>query len=127
MKIYTKTGDKGETGLFGGKRVSKSDLRVEVYGALDELNSAIGMAFSEIEKNKKLVGGKQAAILHHARTICRRAERRAVELLEKEHVPLEIIAFLNRLSDLLFAMARLATYQEGKQEIKWRRWKECNH
>lgn len=177
IKIYTKTGDKGQTSLFGGKKVSKASLRTEAIGSVDELNSVIGFAVTEI-KNAKLKnellkiqhdlfaigsalaspntkykrqntkylesritgleilidllteklpelqnfilpgGGKAGASLHLTRSICRRAERRVV-LLTKEKVAPEIIIYLNRLSDLLFTMARFVNYQERKKEIIW--------
>mgnify|MGYP001614976520 CR=1 FL=1 len=191
IKIYTRTGDKGQTSLFGGKRVSKSDLRVEAYGTVDELNSAIGMATARIndeglmmkdklvkiqhdlftigsilaspstkrypsaslrastldakrlkkrvEKFEKFIdemtlklpelqnfilpgGGKAGSLLHFARTICRRAERRIVELSKKEKVDPSILAYLNRLSDLLFTMARFVNYKEGKKEVIWKKY-----
>lgn len=180
MKIYTKTGDKGETGLFNGERVPKSSLRVNVYGTVDELNTVIGLgrAFDPPEmledglkqisamlfslgtdlaspldpppkfeviriteenykyleelidiyeerlpklKNFILPGGsKVAAFLHNGRTVCRRAERLAVELAAAEPVNESAIIFLNRLSDYLFVAARLANYLEGVKDIEWR-------
>lgn len=178
VKIYTKTGDKGETSLFGGKRVSKADLRVEAYGCVDELTSLIGVIISQYQKSKiknelsniqndlfeissvlaspntkyyiqntkylesrvgdfellidKLSkdlpelknfilpgGGEAGSLLHFARTVCRRAERRIVELSQKENVPENIIAYFNRLSDLLFVMARYINYKEKKKEVIW--------
>lgn len=173
MKIYTKTGDKGETSLFGGKRVSKADLRVEAYGTVDELNSAIGIAIAESqasECNSELIriqndlldigsvlanpkaksirlekrveefeglidvmtkelpalanfilpgGGKGGAQLHFARTLARRAERRIVALAQKEVIDNGILIYFNRLSDLLFTMARFVNYKEKKQEVLW--------
>ncbi|MBI2034716.1 MAG: cob(I)yrinic acid a,c-diamide adenosyltransferase [Candidatus Levybacteria bacterium] len=189
MKIYTRTGDKGQTSLFGGRRVSKSSLRVEAYGTVDELNSAIGVVIAESQKSKvksqnynlkvkselekiqndlltigsmlaslesknqelriknlelrtkefeELIdeltsklpelhnfilpgGGKAGSLLHFARTVCRRAERRAVALAGKEHVPSEVLIYFNRLSDLLFTMARYTNMKEKKQEIIWRK------
>ncbi len=175
LKIYTKTGDKGETSLLDGKRVSKNDLRVEVLGEVDELNSAIGVAIAQVSSGeeeltkiqrdlfkigvllgkrekgeggrgkgeslevgikefekmidklaKKLPeiknfilpgGGKFGAALHLARAICRRVERRIVTLSEKEKVDPEILIYFNRLSDLLFIMARFVNFQEKKKEI----------
>ena len=176
MSIYTRTGDKGKTSLFSGQRVSKSDLRVEAYGTVDELNSAIGVAIAEISNikyqisniKKELVqvqkdlfeigsalaqsgirnldqrvedfekmidemtgklpplqnfilpgGGGAGSVLHFARTVCRRAERRIVALSEKGKVSSDIIVYLNRLSDLLFTMARFVNYKEKKKEIVW--------
>jgi cob(I)alamin adenosyltransferase len=179
MKIYTKTGDEGETGLFGGARVSKASLRVEAYGEVDELNSALGWARvcvsdaeldgvlnrvqndlfevgaelgSTAERKSKgpmplieesqvqaleraidkyeegpppltsfvLPGGSEgAARFHMARCICRRAERSLVELAGQEAVRGELFRYLNRLSDLLFVLARHANHQAGVQDIPW--------
>src|SRR3989344_3696019 len=171
MAIYTRTGDKGKTSLFDGKRVLKSDKKVETYGTVDELNSAIGAASAFIKiksinkeleeiqndlleigsslavsttlpadqlKNRpqefeKLIdkltkqlpplsqfilpgGGKGGAHLHVARTIARRAERRVVGLSRTEKVDEIIIIYLNRLSDLLFTMARFVNFKEKKKE-----------
>jgi cob(I)alamin adenosyltransferase len=174
MKIYTRTGDKGETGLFGGKRVSKASLRIEAYGTADELNAALGMAATQIsspeikqmlerlqnelhivcadlanpdlhrevpriraahvEALEKLCdqldeklpplqkfilpsGSFAGATLHYARTVARRAERRTVELAAHEEVNPETVRYLNRLSDLLFLMARTVNQQAGAPEI----------
>ena len=178
MKIYTKTGDKGETSLFGGKRVPKDSLRIEAYGTVDELNSILGIVRSknpndEIENilsslqddlfvlgadlatplthqskfipriskvhvqrlektidrlEKKLPplkifilpGGSVAGShLHFARTVCRRAERNTVRLSRNENIGEMVMAYLNRLSDLLFVMARYANHLKGKSEEKW--------
>ncbi|MHC4938920.1 MAG: cob(I)yrinic acid a,c-diamide adenosyltransferase [Planctomycetota bacterium] len=180
MKIYTRTGDSGETGLFGGGRVAKDALRVEAYGAVDELNAAIGLARaaglpealdavvgrlqSELfdlgadlatppgtsAREEKVVrvtpeqvarleedidaceeglppldafilpgGGPAGAGLHLARTICRRAERRTVELARSETVSPQVVPYLNRLSDLLFVLARAANAADGRPEQKW--------
>ena len=179
MKIYTKTGDTGETGLFDGTRVSKADARVEAYGAVDELNAWLGIIrahqpgvdldglLQDIQRdlfalgavladpthriaprvNKASVdaddvtrleqtidrlegtlpklrrfilpGGSPAgARLHLARTICRRAERRIVAL-GKDAVDPIVITYVNRLSDLLFVMARAANHQAGAPETEW--------
>ena len=178
MRIYTKTGDQGETGLVGGTRVAKDDVRVEAYGEVDELNGALGLARANCEdtqldeilgfvqlilfelgaelatpaesrkrssgilaaditrleafmdagdeelpplKTFILPGGNRlAASLHLARSICRRAERRAVHLkkVDKE-VADEPLIFLNRLSDCLFIMARLACHRVGAPEVLW--------
>ena len=179
-KIYTKTGDKGDTGLFGGGRVPKYSLRIEAYGTVDELNSFIGLASTEvkdtdveallekiqselftvgsnlaapdIEKDKSGIipkvtegfikdtenaidkfeekleplknfilpgGSKGAALLHVCRTICRRAERKVVELKSKEIVNDNIVIFLNRLSDLFFVLARHENKISGISDIKW--------
>lgn len=181
MRIYTRTGDKGDTGLFGGGRVPKSHPRVEAYGDVDELNAAIGLARSiemmpridevlapiqrdlfaigallatpDLEKMKQhlekaridedriaqleraidegddeleplrsfiLPGGTpKAAALHVARTVCRRAERRVVELQSETELPQLAIVYLNRLSDLLFTLARVANRRAGAGEVTW--------
>lgn len=175
-KIYTKTGDKGTTALFGGTRVSKANMRVEAYGTVDELNSHIGLVISlitedkvitkltqiqhelfdiggnladpkskelgylddrvgEMEKyidemTKKLTpltnfilpgGGRAGATIHIARTIARRAERRVVELGESEAIHENIKRYFNRLSDLLFTMARYVNMLEEKEETIWKK------
>lgn len=181
MKIYTKTGDRGETGLFGGGRVPKDDPRVAAYGDVDELNSAIGVAraagpsdlFDDLlqsiqrdlfslgghlatphpEKVRKALekaelsadrialfertidaadtelaplkafvlpaGTPKAAALHLARTVCRRAERSVVALMRAEAVPELFLVYLNRLSDLLFTLARLANHRDGRGDVTW--------
>ncbi|GAC1513976.1 MAG: cob(I)yrinic acid a,c-diamide adenosyltransferase [Gemmatimonadaceae bacterium] len=181
LKIYTKTGDTGSTGLFGGGRVQKDDLRVEAYGDVDELNAAIGMAralelmprvdevlvplqrdlFSigallatpepdkmrdqlakariddgriaqleraidagerELEPLTAFIlpgGTSKAAALHVARTVCRRAERRAVALDRTTPLPPLVIVYLNRLSDLLFVLARVSNRRAGTGEVTW--------
>jgi cob(I)alamin adenosyltransferase len=178
-KIYTRRGDDGSTGLFGGPRVGKDDLRVCAYGDVDELNSALGVAREEVPagdlrdlidslqselftlgaelatpdaaaapkevpritsdhvarleleidrlteelppmKNFILPGGSRAgAALHFCRTVCRRAERKVVELAESAPVPQQGVAYLNRLSDLLFVMARAGNLRAGGREIPW--------
>ena len=176
-KIYTRRGDDGSTGLFGGPRVRKDDLRVAAYGDVDELNSALGVAREELlpwadllavvdslqselftlgselatpdaaaaprevpritpehvarlereidrltaelpeMRNFIMPGGSRAgAALHFCRTVCRRAERACVTL-GAEPLPL---AYLNRLSDLLFTMARAANLRAGGREIPWK-------
>lgn len=178
MKIYTKKGDSGETGLLGGTRVPKYDLRIEAYGTVDELNSHIGLlscmdafearipmirdvqnslftigshlandpeksafqlppfdasgtaAFEkdmdEMEtslpelKNFVIPGGHAAnAQAHIARTVCRRAERRVVELASQAEVDPNIVQYLNRLSDWLFVLARKASLDTGSEEVVW--------
>ncbi|MFP4441128.1 MAG: cob(I)yrinic acid a,c-diamide adenosyltransferase [Chloroflexaceae bacterium] len=176
MKIYTKTGDKGETGLFGGERVSKDALRVRAYGEVDELNAMLGVVRThgldpqldaaliqvqnelfvlgsdlatpgeakyiprmseepvgrleqeidqfetELEplKNFILPGGTPAgAYLHLARTICRRAERSVVTLNSQEMINQAALHYLNRLSDWLFTLARLANTRQGVSDIPW--------
>jgi cob(I)alamin adenosyltransferase len=178
-KIYTRRGDDGSTGLFGGPRVRKDDLRVAAYGDIDELNSALGVAREEVPagdlralidalqselftlgaqlatpdaeaapkevpritaeqidrlereidrlteelppmKNFILPGGSRSgAALHFCRTVCRRAERKVVELAESSPVPEEALAYVNRLSDLLFVVARAANLRAGGREIPW--------
>ena len=181
MKIYTKTGDNGDTSLFGGGRVSKAHIRVEAYGSVDELNAVVGaarevvgeeadgrleliqhdlfamgahLATPPLEEGRKgpvlpalpkgrvsemeawidaadqelpplrqfiLPGGSpSSAALHLARTVCRRAERRVTELAATDTVAPEVIQYLNRLSDLLFVMARLANARGGEGDIEWR-------
>ena len=176
--IYTKTGDGGETALFGGGRVGKDDARVEAYGQVDELNSVIGVAraaglgemdeFAQELQNQLFTVGSllatpptskaaahipkispdwavameraidtfdeklaplrqfilpggtaAAAALHHARTVCRRAERRVVSLARDESVPPEVVVYLNRLSDLLFTMARVANARASYRDVPW--------
>jgi cob(I)alamin adenosyltransferase len=179
MKIYTKTGDRGQTALFGGARVSKASMRVSAYGDVDELNSHLGVVcahtsdtalgarlreiqaelFSlgaELAKNPGkdvdlgvpgvsdrdierlerdidtfeteltplktfiLPGGSPgAAFLHVARTACRRAERAVVTLLDTEPVRPELLRYLNRLSDLLFVMARVANHRAQVVDVPW--------
>ena len=181
MKIYTKTGDTGDTGLFGGGRVPKDDPRVEAYGDVDELNAVIGMARaielmprvdevlvplqrdlfaigallatpdrekmaqhlekariddrriaeleqaiddaeSELEPLRAFIlpgGTPKAAALHVARTVCRRAERHVVQLQHAVELPSLVVIYLNRLSDLLFTLARLANKRAGAGEVTW--------
>jgi cob(I)alamin adenosyltransferase len=181
MKIYTKTGDKGDTGLFGGGRVPKDDDRVEAYGDVDELNAVLGLAraveplprvdevlvplqrdlFSigallatpdlekmhghlakaniddrritgleqaiddcdkELEPLKAFIipgGSRKGAVLHVARTVCRRAERRVVHLQREVEIPSIVVVYLNRLSDLLFVLARVANVRTGTGEVTW--------
>ena len=174
-KIYTRTGDTGTTGLGDGTRVSKTHLRIEAYGAVDEANSAIGMTLAvsglpsnvtelltdvqhdlfdlggelavpgyraitqpQIDKletaldalNEPLPmlkefilpgGGPAAAACHLARTITRRAEREVWRLMETESVATEVPQYLNRLSDLLFVVARVLARHENGQEVLWQR------
>ena len=172
-KIYTRTGDDGTTGLGSGERVPKEDPRVEAYGTVDELNSAIGMlladpalptevssvlgpiqhrlfdlggelsvpgrsviddaAVAEVEKHLDslnaslpalrdfvLPGGSPgAAACHLARAICRRAERRAWALSRQSEVNAQSLRYLNRVSDLLFVMARVICRHQGGREVIW--------
>lgn len=185
MKIYTRTGDSGETALFGGGRVPKNHLRVEAYGEVDELNATVGFALVTIEgnggsplvellrtvqedlfsigahlatpdaehsaagkhlpplpshrvaemelwidemdlrlpplKNFILPGGTEAAArLHLARAVCRRAERRTLALALESPVDRDILVYLNRLSDLLFTLAREANREAGREDVPWR-------
>jgi cob(I)alamin adenosyltransferase len=156
MPIYTRTGDDGTTALFGGKRVFKSDPRVELYGSLDELNSWLGVFNDEhlvvIQKDlctiESVVAGWQGNIqtiiprisemeswidgmdtklpkltnfilpnsyMHVARSVCRRVERKAVQ----QHVDPVIIHYLNRLSDLLFTLARYINMQGNIKDVVW--------
>jgi len=178
MKIYTKTGDDGDTALFGGGRVHKDDPRVEAYGQVDELNSVLGLARAEglgtldalaqqlqdqlftigsllaTPQDSKAAshiprvqdswvkamedaidsydlelapltsfilpgGSKAAAMLHLARTVCRRAERDVVPLHRAGLVDKHVEVYLNRLSDLLFAMARYANHKAGVKDVPW--------
>lgn len=181
MKIYTRTGDSGDTGLFGGGRVPKDHPRVAAYGDVDELNAAIGMARAtgplpridevlvpiqrdlfaigsllatpdrekmaqhlekaqvtdariaeleraiddcerELEPLRAFIlpgGTPRAAALHVARTVCRRAERSVVSLRRNEDLPEIVVIYLNRLSDLLFMLARVANRDSGAAEVTW--------
>jgi cob(I)alamin adenosyltransferase len=178
-KIYTKTGDSGETSLFGGMRVPKDALRVEAYGNIDELNSLLGIIRSQelpegmgdligniqsdlfvmgadlatphhrgkkpifprltsrrVEVLEKYIdtteehlielrsfilpeGVRPAAELHFARTVCRRAERLVVRLSRNEKITETIIPYLNRLSDLLFVLARRVNDNSDHREQLW--------
>lgn len=181
MKIYTRTGDEGSTGLFGGDRVSKAHPRIEAYGTVDETNSFLGLARahlggsdtlrdldallarlqgelfeagadlatpsgaravvpritarhvetleSEIDRYEErlpplkhfiLPGGTPAgAALHVARTVCRRAERLVVDAAGSEAINDQVGVYLNRLSDLLFVLARYANQEGGVAETPW--------
>ncbi len=180
MRIYTRTGDDGETGLFGGGRVKKDCARVEAYGAVDELNAVVGSARAaglpedvdaivgriqeelfvlgadlatpaegsargdrvvrldagatealerDIDRCEEeleplaafiLPGGTPAgAALHVARTVCRRAERRSAALANAGSISPAILPYLNRLSDLLFDLARLTNARTGRGEQTW--------
>lgn len=179
MKIYTRTGDAGSTGLFGGPRVAKDDDRIEAYGTVDELNAALGTARSaglgpvidaqidQIQhelfsigaelatpepdehglrvistdhiarlehwidahesglpplKHFILPAGSAAAThLHLARAVCRRAERRVVRLVRHHEVNIseELMVYLNRLSDFLFVLSRVANMEAGVAEVQW--------
>ncbi|MFQ5462291.1 MAG: cob(I)yrinic acid a,c-diamide adenosyltransferase [Phycisphaerae bacterium] len=176
MKIYTKSGDDGTTGLYGGARVAKDSPRVVAYGAVDETNAAIGVAVAacddeeligwlraiqsdlfvlggelanpkadpavpslasdRIDAMEELIdriereldpvkwfvlpgGAAPAAALHLARTVCRRAERELVSLGQSESIRPQPAVYLNRLSDCLFVMARLANRRMGTEDIPW--------
>ena len=179
MKIYTKTGDRGETSLFDNTRVSKADPRVDAYGEVDELNACLGAAraagveadvaaslesiqrdlfalgarladpsariadrvtkaavtAADVERLEQTIdrldagipplrrfilpGGSPAgALLHLARTVCRRAERRVIGLGPHAVEPI-LVVYLNRLSDLLFVMARATNHRAGIPDVEW--------
>ncbi|MBL8825631.1 MAG: cob(I)yrinic acid a,c-diamide adenosyltransferase [Planctomycetaceae bacterium] len=178
-KIYTKTGDLGDTGLFGGPRVRKDDPRIAAYGAVDELNATLGLVRCEtlpadvdsllervqnqlfdlgaelatpnpsefglriigepqiaaleqaidaheatLEPLKQFIlpaGTRAAAGLHLARTVARRAERDLVTLAAQASIANELIVYLNRLSDLLFVLARSVNWSAGIADVPWRR------
>ena len=179
MKIYTKTGDDGQTGLFGGERVGKDDARVEAYGGVDETNACLGVVraaglgpeldrcLERIQAELFVLGAElatppahrtrlrlpllgaaevaaleaeidrleadlppltsfvlpagcaSASALHHARTVCRRAERAAVAVRVSFALRPELIVYLNRLSDLLFVMARHENQRRGLADVAW--------
>jgi len=182
-RLYTRSGDAGDTGLFGGGRVPKDHPRVEAYGCVDELNSALGVAVAFLRRRRVAAalqriqnelfnigselasekGGKAAdtgrlfvepeakiaslealideydsklpplrtfilpsgsqagALLHLCRTVCRRAERAAVRLSRQEPVNPAVLTYLNRLSDLLFVLARYVNKADRKPETPWRK------
>ncbi len=180
MKIYTKTGDDGTTGLYGGARVGKDDVRVDAYGTIDETCAAIGeartagvskemddllasvqhdlfvvgaelacapgkedklgmalIATADVERLERAVddaegpleplrnfvlpgGAPAAAVLHRARTVCRRAERRVLAASRTSPVRSEILVYLNRLSDLLFVLARRANHDARIEDVPWK-------
>ena len=182
MRIYTRTGDSGDTGLFGGQRARKDSLRVQAYGEVDELNAVLGVAVVATQDEPlravlqrlqgelfqvgadlatplvegELVGRRTVprvtetmvaaleglidtheaelspltqfilpggapggATLHQARGVCRRAERRVVALAEEETLNPPVLPYLNRLSDLLFVLARVANQRAGAAELPW--------
>ena len=145
-KIYTRTGDKGETSLGDGSRVSKENHRVEAYGTIDEANSIIGLVRTKITKKQIerleneidqlnanlsdlesfiLPGGTLASsYLHLARTVVRKAERLMVKMdnLEKNSVSDTALKYINRLSDLLFVAARYANQSDigGTGDVLWK-------
>jgi cob(I)alamin adenosyltransferase len=180
MKIYTRTGDRGETALFGGTRVSKADPRVAAYGDVDELNACLGVVRAEhelpsdvaavleqLQRDLFAIGARLAdpaakisdrvtkaavtdadvgrleqwidrfetelpplrrfilpsgtragSLLHASRTVCRRAERSMVSL-GVEHLDDHLVSFVNRLSDLLFVLARAVNHRAGQHETEW--------
>lgn len=181
VKIYTRTGDLGETGLFGGGRVAKDHARVAAYGDVDELNSFVGLAratppleffaadLEAIQRDLFSIGGylatpdpakvakalakadldesriaafeaaidaadqelpalkafilpggnAKAAALHVARVVCRRTERSVVTLARTSDVPPLFLVYLNRLSDLLFTLARVSNHRDGTGDVTW--------
>jgi cob(I)alamin adenosyltransferase len=180
VKIYTRTGDQGQTGLIGGVRVPKDHARVAAFGEIDELNAALGLArghatdrrlaslLGAIQRDLLAIGAQLAdptatvgtrkakaaitaariarlekaidardaelppltqfilpggsplgASLHLARTICRRAERATVSLARQERVDARVLAYLNRLADLLFVLARFENRRSGASEDRW--------
>jgi cob(I)alamin adenosyltransferase len=177
-RIYTRAGDAGETSLGDGSRVAKTDPRIEAYGTVDELNSALGLVLAaeppaefrpwlervqnelfdlgadlsvplddererlrvapeQVDRLEELCdlvnerleplrsfvlpgGGEVAARLHVARAVCRRAERRVLTLAESARVNPIALAYLNRLSDFLFILARAANAEAGRSEPLWK-------
>jgi cob(I)alamin adenosyltransferase len=179
VKIYTKTGDAGETSLLGGQRVPKDHLRVAAYGDIDETNAALGVTrgsaseriaallfviqqdlfaigaqladpshdvatqrtkaavtAAQVERLEKAIddceaelpelrafvlpgGTPAAALLHQARTVCRRAERSVVALAHHAEIDPQVLVYLNRLSDLLFVLARAENHAAGVPEERW--------
>jgi cob(I)alamin adenosyltransferase len=181
MKIYTRGGDSGDTALFGGVRVGKDHPRVAAYGTVDELNSVLGWALTQVSAGAggELLGRIQhdlfalgsdlatpapaegrrrpdtpplpgeriaemewwmdeadsdlpplrrfvlpggtpgAAALHVARSVCRRAERAVVTLAASESIDSVVLAYLNRLSDLLFVFARLENARTAQGDVLW--------
>jgi cob(I)alamin adenosyltransferase len=180
MKIYTRSGDKGQTSLLGGTRVPKDSLRIEAYGTVDELNSHIGLLRDHTQggRNELLVpiqellfslgsrlasgseeqaetykvpritdrdimaleqemdrmdselpemrnfilpgGHMGASQAHVCRTVCRRAERLVVHLASQEPIPEILVRYLNRLSDLLFVLARHISHADGVGDTPWK-------
>jgi cob(I)alamin adenosyltransferase len=180
LKIYTKTGDEGLTGVLGAQRLRKDDARIEAYGTVDELNAVLGLAraegldpaadaltahlqdelfqvgaaladpdpegrfhnqiddahvarlesaidvlVDEVEPMRSFIlpgGSLPAARFHLARTVCRRAERLVVHLAHQpdEHVPSALLIYLNRLSDLLFVLARAVNHRAGVADVPWK-------
>lgn len=181
MKIYTRTGDSGETGLFGGARVGKDTPRIETCGTVDELNAVLGLVRAEqipdeidrvlerlqnelfvvgtelathrpaarrahaigpghveaveadidrlqvgLEPHRQFIlptGNRAGAGLHLARAVCRRAERRLVAMIRRaaEQVSPVMLAYLNRLGDLLFVLARHVNAEAGHPDVPWQK------
>jgi cob(I)alamin adenosyltransferase len=171
-RIYTRTGDAGETGTADGSRISKDDLLMHAQGDIDELNSFIGLLASRVADStlqhlintiqhhlfnigaelsmaqpivnteavafleqqldhynanlsplKEFIlpgGGEAASLCHVARAVCRRAERSLVSLHRSRVLNSELLAYVNRLSDLLFVLARVLTRDAGEQEVYWK-------
>ena len=135
MKIYTRTGDGGETSLFDGTRVAKNDPRVEAYGAVDETNAWLGLARAtglDTPLAEELLGLQRdlfavgAQLADPADKIAARVTKAVVtdadvERLEADNAPLGavVIRYVNRLSDLLFVMARLANHRGGVPDVEW--------
>ena len=130
MKIYTRTGDLGETSLLGGTRVPKDHQRVAAKRAkaavtaahVRRLERAIDAHVEKLPPLRSFVlpgGTPAAALLHQARTVCRRAERSVVTLAREADVDPRIVVYLNRLSDLLFVLARFENRSAGLDEDRW--------
>lgn len=175
-RIYTRTGDRGETGLVGGTRIPKDSIRVDAYGSMDELNSVLGLAKSfvtdteldsllrELQNDLFIAGSDLASVksdqnvpritserileleriidkyeeelpplkvfilpggtnagaaLHFARSVARRAERRIITLGRTDKINDQLIPYINRLSDLLFVLARVINYRQRTVEVQW--------
>ena len=122
-KIVTKTGDAGTTGLGDGSRVTKDSARISAIGDVDELNSTLGVLLvEELPPLKEFIlpgGSVQAAHAHVGRTVCRRAERALVHLAGDAPVSDAARRYLNRLSDLLFVLARALNRANGRSDVLW--------
>ena len=120
-KIYTKTGDAGETALGNGSRVAKHSMRVTAYGTVDETNATVGMArlhaTGDIDAQLTMIQN-DLFDLHLCRTVSRRAERLTVELATMESVNPAAVKYLNRLSDWFFQAARIAN-NNGIDDVLW--------
>ena len=128
-KIYTRTGDAGSTGLGDGSRTGKDSRRIAALGDVDELNSVIGLLLCEDLSGdiaELMTGGSRAAAYAHlARTICRRAERSVVALGHDEKISESGRQYLNRLSDLLFVLARTLNHGAGCGDVLWQKGKNA--